>query len=435
MKLHFEEIKQDLLEVEVDKRTECFNFGKGNTFPSLINGLFSNSVTAGRCAEIVAKAVYGNGLSNGDIKINSNQILDELYRVSAREYTKQSNLPIHVSYKWDYETNKIYPSKIKIVPTSYFRVGKSDDSGYSGKYLIYDNWDKTKGRVEEDKFEEIDKFNYDEDVILGQIAAAGGIANYKGQILHICKDTLNVYGVSELAPVLPEALFESKVGVFRSKAVRKGFINTKILAMSPFASPETRKAFKDSLKTSEGVDNAGDTIIWEASKKTEDITKMFSLSDLTSKYDDKIFEYSEKQSEKNIAKALGVPLILLSANESGAFGDSGALLREAKRQVFEDREEERGQIINALNKILSKMKEPMRVEVINPYKEESGTADTFKEAQASLRASVGGGQILLSIQQSVAANTTPISAGVQMVVNLFGYDAAVAEVMLKGKEE
>lgn len=53
----------------------------------------------------------------------------------------------------------------------------------SGKIVVYDNWDGSKGQVDKKKFNIIDVFNPNEKVVLSQIEKAGGIENYKGQVL------------------------------------------------------------------------------------------------------------------------------------------------------------------------------------------------------------------------------------------------------------
>ena len=67
----------------------------------------------------------------------------------------------------------------------------------------------------------------------------------------------------------------------------------------------------------------------------------------------KIFEYSDKQAEKEICKAFNVPLMLVSQTDNSLFGSSGEMLKEAKIQLWEIKEEERQLIENTFSKLMN----------------------------------------------------------------------------------
>jgi hypothetical protein len=377
MKLYYNQVANTILDVKVDKRTECFNFGKDNAYPSLIEALFRISVTAQTCSDRVTKAIYGGSFGDkGDVIVNSkDESLNGVFRIGARWYAKQNNCYLHIGYDGNLDVKSIL-----VVPVTDSRTGKADDRGYSGKFIIYDNWDKSKNkRIKNTEFELYDKYNPDKEVIKKQIKASGKdgkegeLSDYNGQILHIRKDDTFIYSLSDLNPVMSEALLESNSQTFRSKGAEKGFLNTKLLTVPPFKDENTRREFKKDLNGVRGAENSSDVVLLEAAQATEDISKQMHLDDLSGEYNDKLFEYSDTRAEKNICKAFTVPLILVSQDDSSMFGNSGAMLKEAKIQLWETREEDRDKFEEVFSKLMKLFPEEKRikdgVEVVNPYED------------------------------------------------------------------
>jgi len=378
MKLHFNQVSASILDVKIDKRTECFNFGSDNAFPSMVEALIGMSVTAKACAGKVAKAIYGKSFGEaGKVIVNSKgQSLNEVLRIAARQYAIHNNCYLHIGYNSAFEIRSIV-----VVPVVEGRVGKADDKGYSGKFLIYDNWDKKKKKsIKPSDFLVCDRFNPDPKVIEGQIRKQAGkdakdakiediISNYNGQILHIKKDSAFVYSLTDAEPVLSEMLLESNSQTFRSKGAQKGFLNTKLLVVQPFATDEDRKDFKKDLNLVRGAENSSEVVLLEAGQQSDDLSKQINLSDLSGEYNDKLFEYSDKQAEKNICKAFEVPLMLINPSDNSLFGNSGEFLKEAKRQLWESREEDRNQFEEQFSLIMKKFAKPIDagLSVVNPY--------------------------------------------------------------------
>ena len=439
MKVYYNQVSKSILDVKIDKRTEVFNFGADNAYPSLIEALIEMSVTAKTCADRAAKAIYGGSFGElGEVVVNSKgETLNEVFRIAAREYAKHNNVYLAVGYNMLYEVMSIV-----VVPATDPRLGKADDRSYSGKFVIYDNWDKSKGaKVQKTRFLYVDRFSRNVEILKKQIETAGAITDYNGQLLHIKKDSAHIYSLSDLNPVLGEALLEANSQTFRSRGADKGFLNTKVLATQPFKDEPTRDQFRKDLKEFQGAENSGDVLLIEAAQNSDDISKQIYLDDLSSKYNDKLFQYSDEQAEKNICKAFTVPLILVNPSDSSLFGSSGELLREAKKQLYESREEDRDQLEEVFSYLMGRFTDPVEgLEVLNPYEElvEEIIEDTPEalnaKAQATLRGSVGGVTSLLAIQQSVAAGTTSKDAGIAMIVNIYGYDEETAEAMLGDPE-
>ena len=367
MKLHYNKFNDNILEVKYEKRNDIFTWGADNLFPYLVEHLIQQSVTTKACVDKVSKSIYGKSFGDiGNIIVNKDgQTLNELLRISSREYTKHNNLFIHVGYNGDLEINSL-----KVIPAKYMRIGKADDLGYSGKFIIYDNWDRSTGKVLKADFKVVDRYNPNIKIIQSQIETNKGIQKYKGQVIHIQKDSNSIYSLPDVNPVLSETILESNSQLFRSRGSEKGFLNTKLMVVQPFSSQEERSSFKRTLKELRGADSSGDVLLLESSQATDDLGQQMKMDDLSSPYNDKLFEYSDLQARKNISIAFGVPLQLIDVSDNSLFGNSGELLNSAKKQLWEAKEEERDQIEELFNRLMSKFVEPLAdLKVISPFEQ------------------------------------------------------------------
>ncbi|MBP0904850.1 hypothetical protein ACFSKN_04715 [Mariniflexile gromovii] len=363
MKL-YNEIKHNILSVKVDKRNDVYTAGIDNLFPNLVETLINISVTSKICVDKVAKSIYGKSFGKiGKTIVNKDgQTLNEVLRIASREYAKHNNLFIHVGYNLLFEI-----TSIKVIPFTQVRIGKQDDLGYSGKYIIADWENKPKA----DSFKIYNRYNPIESVIQSQIENAGDIRNYKGQILHLSKYSNSVYSLTDLNTVLNEALSENNYQLFRVNGGEKGFQNTKLIVVQPFANDDDRRGFLNKLKDLEGAENSGNILLLESSNMTDDLGSQIKLDDLTSEFNDTLFEYSEAQSEKNICKAFGVPLMLVNSSDNGLFGNSGELIKQGKLQLWESREEERDQLEEVFQNLMKKFHKPIDsdLKIISPFEQ------------------------------------------------------------------
>lgn len=366
MKLLFDAVSSDILDIKKDKRTEVFNWGLDNAHPSLIEGLISNSVTARTAANKVSKAIYGKGFEAvGTLVVNSTgQTLNQLLRISSKQFAKHNNVFWRFTYNGDLKIKTI-----NLVRTKDVRVGKADDKGYSGKFVKYNNWDKQLKRIEPSQFSYIDTFNALESVVAAQIEAAGGISQYKGQILHIQKDSTEVYSESDLLPVLDEALLEANSQKFRSRGSAKGFLNIKIMVVKPFSDDEDRQAFKRTLESAQGAENAGKVVLLESNTITGNLKEEYGLDDLSSQYNDTLFKYSDEQAKINIALAFEIPRALLDLSDNTLFGDSAAMITSMRSILWDSRAEDREMFEEAINLVGANWHDnsfPDNLKIVNP---------------------------------------------------------------------
>lgn len=359
MKLHFKEIKHKILDVKEVENQGVQKWGLDNSYPSTMEYLLSASVTAKNCVDKSSKSLFGIGVNAGDKIINKKgQSLNDIIRAAAREYIKHNNAFIWLGYNLLGEV-----SSIEVVPTKNVRVGLKDDSGYNGKFVIYDNWDMTDGSVDTDKFQIVDRFNMNKEVIQKQIEHAGGINKYKGQLIHIQKYLNEIYSLADADCVLMDMISESNSAEFKQKGTTNGFLNTKIIATQPFNSAQERNVFINGLDTVQGSKNANSYILLESPDPSADLQKQIYIQDLTSEHNDKLFEYTEKSVEKAICKAFNVPIALINPSENGLFGNSGEMYKEINKIMWDERAEERQKFEEVLNKLLKNFKDPVNEDI------------------------------------------------------------------------
>jgi hypothetical protein len=264
-------------------------------------------------------------------------------------------------------------SSIEVIPVKNVRVGLRDDSGYNGKFVIYDNFDMHDGSVDPEGFQIVDRFNPNQEVVQSQIKAAGGIQKYKGQVVHIQKYMNEVYSLPDGDCVITDMIAEINASEFKQKGSTDGFLNVKIMAVQPFNSSEERNAFKKDLESTKGSKGTNSVILLESADASAKLEEQILLQDLTSSHNDKLFEYTESSVEKAICKAFNVPIALVNPAENGLFGNSGEMYSTINDIMWQERSEERMKFEEVLTVLLNNFKNPIegRVEILrNVVKED-----------------------------------------------------------------
>lgn len=357
--------------VDVDNRLSIkynvvdgiYNWGADNGYPQLVKSLINASVTAKQCVDLNAKYIYGKGfdfttgiVDKTSLIINKKGLnINQLLRIVSREFSEQNNLFLHVNYNALYET-----ISVDLLSSEDVRIGKSDSTGYSGKFIVYDNWDKVKGkRIEKKDFNIIDKFNPNPAIIEAQVEAAGGWNKYKGQILHLNSDFCELYSLSDVDSVIYDADSEFQAALFKNSGLRKGFFGAKLFVTKPFTDDSERRDFEKTIQDLKGSENSSGVLLLEANMESDNLAEHILIQNIDSNIDDKKFESTEQSSAKNIRKAFGVPSILIEDSDNSIFGNSGALLIEAKQMHWDNKDEERNIITDAFQMLFSKFHKPI----------------------------------------------------------------------------
>jgi hypothetical protein len=347
------------LSIKYNKVDGIYNWGADNAYPSLIKSLTNSSVTAKQCVDINSKYIFGKGFEifkeNTPIINKKGLTINQLLRIVSKEFSEQNNIFLHVNYNALFEV-----ISVDLITSEDVRIGNTDSTGYAGKFIVYDNWDKVKGkRIEKKDFKIIDKFNPNEKVIEAQVENAGGWSKYKGQILHINSDFSSTYSLSDADSVIYDCDSEYQASLYKNGGLRKGFFGAKLFITKPFADDYARKDFEKTIQDLKGSENSSGVLLLEANLESDNINEHILIQNIDSNIDDKKFDSTELSTARNIRKAYGVPSILIDNSDNSIFGNSGELLKQAKVMHWENKEEERSIIIEAFKAVFKRFHQPI----------------------------------------------------------------------------
>lgn len=425
------------LSIKYNKTDGIHNWGDDNAYPSLVKSIIGSSVTAKQCVDLNSKYIYGKGFDFAkDIApivskkgLNINQLL----RIISREFSEQNNFFLHINYNALFEV-----ISVDLLPSTDVRIGKTDSKNYNGKFVVYNNWDKSQSKkIESKDFNLIDRFNPNPAIIESQVEAVGGWNKYKGQILHVTSDFSDTYSLSDVDVVLLDGDGQHQASVFKNGGLRKGFFGAKLFITKPFEDNYERADFVKTIEDLKGAENSSGVLHLEANNQSDNLMEQLLIQNIDSNIDDKKFEYTERSVKENIIDAFGVPSILVNNSDNSIFGNSGELLKQAKITHWENKEEERSIIIDAFKLIFTRFHKKVNptnnwdiIPIIQSEQNENVAETKRLEAQAQLKGSVGGVQALLQIQQSVAQGLTDLKSAVVIISEIFGIESSLASQML-----
>lgn len=363
MKLRFIDVNDDILSIKYNKQDDVYNWGDDNAFPQLVKGLICTSTTAKQCVDINSKYIYGKGFAftNGitdkaSLIVNKKQInINQLLRMVSKEFSAQNNVFLQVNYNAAYEI-----TSVEMLGCDEVRIGKSDSSGYSGKFIVYDNWDKSKNKkIDKKDFKIIDKYNPNPKVIDAQVDAAGGWSKWNGQILQITGDFDSIYSLSDINTVVYDANSQFASKKYKNSGLKKGMFGSMVMVTKPFDSPSERNEFTATIKSMKGSDAIDGILHLEAKDTSTVLAEEFLVQTIADNVDAEKFKYVDESTKSDIIDAFGVPSILVNQSDNSIFGNSGELLNQAKLMHWENKEEERQIITDAFETLFSKFATPI----------------------------------------------------------------------------
>lgn len=359
-----------------DKSLKIHKNGEHNNYPDIVERLIEESVTASQCSDLMSDYVSGRGFGDAfnDLILNSKDLTTGMEFVNqiAKSWVDHKGVFIHVNFNANYEI--IDPS---VLPFTDCRIGKKDDDNYAGKILVCDDWtDSKKAR----QAKAIDIYNPRKEVIQAQIEAAGGIDQYKGQILYV-KDAQKIYPLSRIHPVMNDADSEAQTSVFKNRSLRKGFFGKTMVVTKPLVDSSLRgvddPAYNEQLNQRDelkktlnqflGAENVDGLLLAEMEFESDDIEKELLFKNIDSNIDDKIFAHTERSVSENIRAVFkNIPAPLVRSQDGALFGSSGEAIKEMKLFYQDQTENDRMKVQEIVRTIMSRYKDPMKDLTIIP---------------------------------------------------------------------
>lgn len=166
-------------------------WGADNAYPHLCLGIINASVTGKECTERYAKFLTGGGFSDPALSVavvnRRNQRANAVLRSAADDLAGLHGFALHFNYNAAGQK-----TTITAVPFETTRLGIEDDWGSVTQIAIHPDWPMASGKKKikapsKTSIDYIDVYNPDPEVVLEQIARAGGIEQYKGQIMWVSR--------------------------------------------------------------------------------------------------------------------------------------------------------------------------------------------------------------------------------------------------------
>lgn len=436
--------------------------GEDNLYPLIISNLMRTSVSAFQCGEIYKSFLIGSGFEtsfNLDKKGNLLNIKtpNDLLVSICNELKEHQAVYIHIGYNANYEK-----TEFNVVPYNHCRLGKKDSKNYSGKILVHpDGWEK---RVDKKKLKVFDVYNPSPVAIREQVEATeGGWNNYKGQILYFQLDDTYFYSKSLLESAYLYADTESEMALFYNSTVKKGFEDGMIIRHKKFSTQALQTEFENNLKAMSGLRNASSKLMVQDDfdhEKNEDSKFKFDFIKNETKPDK--YKHFEETASNMIRKAFkNIPPQIIDYVKGKLGNTSGEDLKAAEAIYNKATASDRQKItllftelynnfendINPTNNwdiglysllddgTVEEEGEGSEGKKSSSVNESSEDEKLRKQAQATLRGSVGGVTGILSIQNSVSTGVTSFDSGLAMLEEIYGYSTEVASRILGNVEK
>lgn len=453
--------------IKFDKKLGIINNGIDNAYSERMERFINNSVTAKTSSNIMAAYLAGKGFGedNDKIIVNTGTTLQKFGFKTSKSLSKQRGVWIHINYNMNFKFDNF-----DTLPYTHCRLGKKDSNKYNGKVIVYDNFTGENGKIDKTKFQVVDVFNPDPVVIQSQVDKVKGWDNYKGQIWYVNLDEEYDYALSTIDAVSKDCDSEAQASEFKNNSLRKGFFGKTLVVTKPLAynleyygtgeegalkyqtALSERDDFKKVIDDFLGAQNVGGVMHVEMEHDGESFDNAIKIETIKSNIDDKIFRFTEESVFKNILMAFNNLPGGLVRSDSTLFANSGESLQVMKETYQENTTQERDEMEQVVQVLMSNFKNPVEGIKIIPLIEteeteiartdgvEPGTTkdedSERKKAQATLKGSVGGVTALLEIQKSVSSGETDRDSALTIIEEIFGINRDLAGKMLgEVKEE
>lgn len=347
--------------------------GDNNDYPTLVEWLVGNSITAKSCAGVIADFIFCKGFyfekeardeaKNKKIRFKTEQFYindrretpNVLLKKVAKNLALYRGVFLHINYNANYQK-----TSVSVLPYKHCRLGAKDSKGYKGKVLIWDNWDKQAGRSAEKDATVIDVYNPNPDVIQAQVEKSGGWENYKGQVFFLNLDRNDGYPLAYIDVCMIDCESERLSSVFVNKGFKRGFFGKSIVLTAPFPDKKTKQEFEEKLQLGTGADSEETVFLIEAEMDSDGLDKVFKIENIQSNINDKTFEYSDQKTANNIRKSYGnVPPVLIDYVEGKLGNTSGESLKEALLFMQNQLEEERQDVKEMFEEVFDNFYRPI----------------------------------------------------------------------------
>jgi len=307
-----------------------------NAYPSRMERLINSSVTAKSAAGMLTRFLSGQGFADETLnkvvigKDNMKEITAlDLLRKIAKSFAYFNGVYVRAQFT-GYNT-----SAFRVEPFRYCRLGEADSNDYSGRVVVYNNWDKWRGqKLERGKYIPVDVWNPTKAAIDAQVKRDGDWSKWKGQMFYSFYDDDYLYPQSPADVVKWDADTEAQIAIFKNGELRRGFFLKYIMHHTRFQTDADAAEFVAKMRQFTGGDHENSVMVLEGS--FDPVTgavidgENVKIEKMEQNINDKMFEGYEKSTQNAIRKAFNaIPQILIDYEDSKLGTTSGEALRQA----------------------------------------------------------------------------------------------------------
>lgn len=315
-------------------------YGEDNLYPQVFRDIVHASPSGNECIDQLADFIEGNGFKDelfSEYVINRRgDTVDEVHCRMCQDMAMFNGISLHVNYN-------VFGEIVELnhVPFENCRLTEPDENGVISKIAVHPDWTGKKTRngktiqVKKDNIDYIDVFNPIKEVVLAQIEHAGGIENYKGQVLWKTLFGSYEYPVGKGDKVATEMSTDEGLSNVKYRNVRCNFMPTTIML-----SKKANSVTQTGLDGSESIDYDNDEVMNSLTKIQGDknLGKIVEITveadeekpefvNMDSKNYDKEFEVTDSSVTERIYSAFGQePWYCI---RKGKIGFSGDILSDA----------------------------------------------------------------------------------------------------------
>jgi len=291
------------------------SYDEDNAYPQRVEQIINNSSTGSLCQQLSLMFCFGGGFKDiqfNKVKVNKKGLTAaKLLRKVANDITMFNGVAIHVNFNANYQ-----PVSFNYLPFSFVRL-TDEKSKHPDKVALYNNWDKTEGRIVEDDIEYYDFFTLDPEKIQAQVDEAGGWQKYKGQIYYY-SNAGKSYPLSTVDPVLEDMQTDALTKTFKYRNISTNFMASYFLEVNAFENDEDREEFEQVLTDFQGADEAMKIMLLEKMAGSEET---FNLQKVDIQNVDSLYKNTEESVINSIIRNRLIPPVLLMQTQ-GKLGTS-----------------------------------------------------------------------------------------------------------------
>lgn len=342
-------------------------YGRNNLYPQQAKAILDSSSTGSQCADRYARFIEGQGLAEQslyDLVLNRyGETTDDILTAICQDLANYGGFALHVNYDLACKV-----CEVQFVPFESCRLQEDDDAGYIAHIVTHPDWTgkATRAgkvqRVSKDTISIYDRFNPAPAIVRAQIASAGGIDHYKGQILWVSMAGRDRYPLPKYDRVLTELSTDEGLSNIKFRNARCNFLPSAfvISKFSQALNEADEKArqlytegFAESIEQFQGDENSNALLSMTIANDEEKP----EIVEFPVKNFDKDFEVTDKSVVERIYCAFEQEPFLCVRN--GKVGFSGTLIHDCYTYYSSLVDKEQRLIERALGRVLDYWHEPL----------------------------------------------------------------------------